>query len=110
MKNKSTFRKGWVGISLTLVLITLLVVPLPFAPPNDTRMILDHTHEVYIAPPCFNEAEATNYLTETTWDKVQEKDYVSNSDCTAKLMEPVKYSLLKRIGEKLGLMASDWSW
>ncbi|MFC3771727.1 hypothetical protein [Paenibacillus sp. GCM10012303] len=93
-----------------ILLLFVFLVPLPFQPPGNTRMILDHTHKVYVAPPCFNGAVLTNYLTETTWNKVIEKGYRPESACTAEKMEPVARTMWNKVWELAGFIPSPWAW
>lgn len=106
-----TRRMRWLlGGAGAAVLLLLLAVPLPDHPPGDTRVILDHTLRVYAAPPCFDQADLTNYLTETTWDKAQESGYGPESACTADKLKPVSSTLWNRIGIIAGFHTSPWSW
>ncbi|SEL96527.1 hypothetical protein SAMN04488688_107134 [Paenibacillus sp. cl141a] len=73
-------------------------------------MILDHTLQVYVAPPCFNDAGLTNNLSETTWDKVKERGYEPESACTSEQMKPVTYTTWNKIKELAGLSPSPWAW
>ncbi|MCG7407015.1 hypothetical protein MH117_06250 [Paenibacillus sp. ACRRX] len=104
-------KRRW-GLSggLLLVLLIMLFVPLSFQPPGNTRMVIDHTLRVYIAPPCFNEADLTNNLIETTWHKAVETGYGPESDCTANKMKPIKRTLWDKVMELTGLIPNPWSW
>lgn len=93
-----------------LLLGLFLLVPLPLAPPGGTRIVLDHTQQVYIAPPCFEQAGATNYLTETTWAEAQQKGYDAESACTAELMQPVATPGWQRLWQLSGAGATAWDW
>ncbi|GIQ65960.1 hypothetical protein PACILC2_45280 [Paenibacillus cisolokensis] len=73
-------------------------------------MILDHTLQVYVAPPCFNDADLTNYLTETTWNKVAERGYEPESACTAEMMKPVARTMWNKVRELAGFIPSPWAW
>lgn len=75
---------------LLFILILLLVVTISASffltretkPSADTRVILDHTSKTYIAPTCFEDAEATNFLSETTLQEAYELNYQPHSACT----------------------------
>ncbi|ARK29454.1 hypothetical protein [Halalkalibacter krulwichiae] len=70
-------------IGLAVILLILgFVIPVTVNPSNDTRIILDHTKEVYSTPACFDQAELTNNLEETTLGFAKEMNYVAESDCT----------------------------
>ncbi|MFD0590936.1 hypothetical protein ACFQZE_23355 [Paenibacillus sp. GCM10027627] len=102
--------KWWLSGGIIIFIILVVSVPLPTQPPGDTRMILDHTLLVYAAPPCFNEADLTNNLAETTWDLAKQKGYEPESACTAEKMKPVSRTLWNIGMNWLGLSASPWAW
>ncbi|WP_080846060.1 hypothetical protein [Cytobacillus gottheilii] len=93
-----------VSIILVLSIIILFYVPFTFNPPGDTRMIIDHNTSTYIAPPCFEESGATNYLQETTYKEVKEKGYNSNSACSDELTAAQKLTLIEY------LTSPNWDW
>lgn len=93
-----------------MIVLFIFFFPLPFHPPGDTRIILDHTLRVYVAPPCFNDAALTNYLTETTWSKAREKGYEPESACTAERMKPTESTIWNKLREMAGLIPSSWRW
>lgn len=97
------------GGAIILVLFCFLV-PVPSGPPDDLRIILDHTFEVYIAPPCFEQSSASNYLTETSWKNAKEKGYQPESTCTLKLMQPAEQTLWSKMQESMGLIPGSWPW
>ncbi|WP_078553024.1 hypothetical protein [Bacillus alkalicellulosilyticus] len=70
-----------VGLLLILLIASFVIKVTPTAP-NQTRMVIDHTYQIYIAPPCFNDAEVTNYLEETTLERALQLDYEPESACT----------------------------
>ncbi|NMM52655.1 hypothetical protein [Paenibacillus aquistagni] len=96
-----------------LIAVLLLVVarmPLTSHPSNHTRMVVDHTLQTYVAPPCFDDAELTNYLSETTWSKVKELHYKPESRCTEERIQPIKQTLWNKLLQSIGLSSSPWSW
>lgn len=105
-------KKSVLIISLVVIVMFILgfTVKVTSYPPDDTRIILDHTKKIYIAPPCFEEADPTNYLEETTYLKAKQTDYPAQAPCTENLLagvsEPIFISGLK----KVGVMKSDWAW
>lgn len=103
-------KRSFTVAALAALLLLVIVVPFPFQPPGSARMVLDHTLKVYAAPPCFQQAGLTNYLTETTWSKAKASGYEPESSCTAQLMEPVSTTLLSKMSQLLGLRPSPWSW
>lgn len=98
------------GGGAIILALFFFLVPIPFGPPGDLRIILDHTLDVYIAPPCFEQSNATNYLTETTWKNAREKGYRPESACTATLLQPAAATLWSKLQESLGIIPGSWSW
>lgn len=96
--------------ALTVILLFIVLVPLPYPPSGDTRMILDHTLQVYVAPPCFTNDGFTNFLSETTWAEVKKTDYKPESACTEDKLQPVKRTIWNRVLEAAGLVPSPWKW
>lgn len=93
-----------VSIVLVLLVVIMFYVPITFNPPGDTRMILDHNTETYIAPPCFESSEATNYLEEATFDSIKEEGYKSGSACTDELLKSENMTLIEY------MTSSKWNW
>ncbi|WP_231686747.1 hypothetical protein [Bacillus sp. JCM 19034] len=94
-------KKGtWVFISLAGILLLLgFVVPITVHPSTDTRTIVDHTLQVYSAPECFEQAELTNNLEETTYERALELEYDSESSCTTTSFAGVRKPILLAIFE-----------
>src|SRR5699024_2332646 len=69
-----------------ILLIGLIVVGFTFEketkPKDDTRLILEHTYKTYIAPPCFEDADATNYLEDSDIEMAKQLEYEPNDTCT----------------------------
>lgn len=93
-----------ISIILVLAIVILFYIPFTFNPPGDTRMIIDHNTDTYIAPPCFEESGATNYLEETTYKELHDKSYSSSSACTDELLAAEKMTFIEF------LTSSKWSW
>ena len=73
-----------------------LLVPISQTAPDNTRIILDHTLQVYVSPPCFDQAELTNFLEETTLAQARNVGYDVESTCTeASLVAPAQPFLLQ---------------
>src|SRR5690606_16331527 len=81
---------------------------IPIAPP-EARMIIDHTLKVYVAPPCFDEADVTNYLEETTFERAVELNYKPESSCTEQAVIGEPRSLLDGVLQSIGLKQGQWS-
>ena len=86
-----------ISLVLIIVITVLFYIPFSFSPPEDTRIILDHDKQTFIAPPCFNQADATNFIEETTYDEVDRTDYKPNSSCTEREVSSKKSTLFNRI-------------
>lgn len=93
------------SIILFVGMAVFFYLPFSFSPSESTRIILDHDKETYIAPPCFNQAQATNYLEETTWGKARESSYESNSVCTKEALNSKKVTLFHYF---MGESPFDW--
>ena len=104
--NKMT-KRAIGGISIAAI-VALLVVPLPFGPPGDTRIIVDHTLRTYIAPSCFNQAEVTNHLSELTWTDAQQRGYAPESACTSDALQPVRTTIIGKTLQNIGVLPSPW--
>ncbi|WP_332633742.1 hypothetical protein [Halalkalibacter flavus] len=83
----------WMILAAFLLVIGL-VIPITVTVSGDTRVILDHTHRVYSAPACFDQADLTNNLEETTLKHALELDYVSESSCTQDQLQETKPFLI----------------
>lgn len=109
-KNRTTRLILSGAAALAVIIAALLTIQVTAAPPDDTRMILEHTHRTYISPPCFEQAEKTNNLAETTLKKALEHDYRPESGCTEQSLQPVQVSVFAWLMEKLGIVKGKWDW
>ncbi len=85
------------------LLVTLgFFIPIQLSAPPDARTIVDHTNHIYVTPPCFNQADLSNYLQEADYSEAKDLDYKPESSCTQEtLIEknvPINIALLKTIG------------
>ncbi|MBP3951177.1 hypothetical protein [Bacillus suaedae] len=71
----------WIALASLLVIIGF-VIPVNVSPPDDTRIILDHTLKVYSSPACFDQADLTNNLEEATYADALSLGYEGESACT----------------------------
>ncbi len=74
---------GVLLVTALLLLIIGLIVPISVAPSDDTRVIIDHTKKAYSTPACFDQADFTNNLEETTLAYAKSIEYKSESNCTS---------------------------
>jgi len=100
-----------IGITAVLVvLIGLFTIKIDVVPSNDTRIILEHTYKTYISPPCYEQAQKTNHLEETTLSNAKQTGYKPESICTEQSLKPIKEPLVNAIAEKLNLKEGKWDW
>ncbi len=85
--------KPLVALAILLVIIGL-IVPVQVHPRDDFRIIIDHTKKVYVAPACFDDADVTNNLEETTLKHALHLQYEPESSCTSEELVPVKKPFL----------------
>ncbi|WP_240375099.1 hypothetical protein [Bacillus piscicola] len=98
-----------VGVMLCGALfISGFFIPVKISAPPDVRTIVDHTNLTYVTPPCFNEAELSNYLQETKYEQAKKLGYEPESACTTNSLTekdvPANIALLK----KAGLIETKW--
>lgn len=102
IKNKIWF------LLVIMVIITLVFVgfllPRETKPSADTRVILEHTHNTYIAPACFEESNATNFVEESTLEKAQELNYPPDSACTADAIKSENDRLIPSLLKEFGFI------
>jgi hypothetical protein len=103
-------RKPLIIILLAVVILVSVLVEIPHHPPRSTRVILDHSLQTIIAPPCFEQAEFSNNLSESTLENAQKKQYMPESVCTEYTLASEDKTLLQIILEKTGAKRSRWDW
>lgn len=99
------------GIFAAAALVIFLFVPRENVPPANTRVVLEHTYRTYIAPSCFQEADATNFLEESTLQQAKELGYPPHSDCTAEAFQGNHESRFTSILKEFGVIekeTEDW--
>ncbi|WP_142827458.1 hypothetical protein [Planococcus soli] len=92
-------------------LLLLFFIPRENVPADESRVILEHSFRTYIAPSCFEQAEATNFLEESTLETAKELNYPPHSSCTEKAFEGNRDSGFIRLMKELGIMekeSTDW--
>lgn len=103
----------WVMLSIlaATALLIFLFVPRDNVPPPNTRVVLEHTYRTYIAPSCFQEADATNFLEESTLEQAKELEYPPHSDCTEEAFKGNNESRFTSILKEFGVIekeSEDW--
>lgn len=104
-------RKGLIVVGI--VIISLLIIGFTFEketkPKEDTRLILEHTYKTYIAPPCFEDSNATNYLEDSDIAMANQLGYEPNDTCTEEALEPIKEKIIISFLHNLGILKTEWS-
>jgi hypothetical protein len=105
MKNK----KIWIAVAIlaTAALIALMFMPRDNEPSPNARVVLEHTHRTYIAPSCFDEADATNFLEDATLGDAEELGYPPHSECTEKSFQGNTDSFFVDLMKELGVWEKD---
>lgn len=108
MKKKITL-----GVALLIagILIALFFLPRDNQPGPNTRVVLEHNYRTYIAPSCFEQADPTNFLEESTLEHAREINYPPNSECTEEAFKGNNDSLFVNLMKELGVMekeSKDW--
>ncbi|MGH2319017.1 hypothetical protein ACRC6Q_14725 [Planococcus sp. SE5232] len=106
-------KKIWIVALLlaAFLLLLLFFIPRENMPAPESRVILEHTFRTYIAPSCFEQADATNFLEESTLEQAQELNYPPHSSCTEKAFEGNQDSGFIRLLKELDIMekeSQDW--
>ncbi|ANU26602.1 hypothetical protein [Planococcus versutus] len=106
-------KKIWMTVLLLLVaaLIFWFFLPRENEPAPESRVVLEHSFRTYIAPSCFEQADATNFLEEATLGEAKDLNYPPHSDCTEKAFEGNRDSGFTRLMKELGLTeknSPDW--
>nr|WP_100372535.1 hypothetical protein [Bacillus sp. FJAT-45037] len=81
-------------IGLAVILIILGLTIQVTVEPNDERVIIDHTKKVYSAPECYDNADLTNNLEETTYQYANDLNYEVESSCTSEALSGDKKPIL----------------
>lgn len=108
-----TKKRIWI-VALLLaasLLLLLFFIPRENTPAPESRVVLEHSFRTYIAPSCFEQADATNFLEESTLEQAQELNYPPHSSCTEKAFEGNQDSGFIRLLKELGIMekeSQDW--
>lgn len=93
------------------LIITGFILPVETKPSDSTRVILEHHQQTYIAPTCFEESDATNFIEESTLEQAYELDYGAHSTCTDKALRSEHNSFIIGLLKDLGILTKKWdSW
>ncbi|CAG9622686.1 hypothetical protein [Sutcliffiella rhizosphaerae] len=93
---------------LLVISVIVSIVPVTISPSNDTRVILEHNYNTFIAPQCFEQADVTNFLEEATLGKATELGYNEESMCTKEAFKPLQKPIIVKALIKMNLISSPW--
>ncbi len=105
-KNKK--RLLWLVVFIFIMAIASLFIRRETHPSGDTRIILEHTYKTYIAPLCFETANATNFLGESTLQNAQDLEYKPHSSCTENALKAENDTLFLSILKEIGIIDKKW--
>ena len=109
MKNKKLGIAA--AILIAAALIAMMFMPRSNEPSPNTRVVLEHTHRTYIAPSCFDEADATNFLEDATLADAEQLGYPPHSSCTEASFQGNNDSFFIDLMKELGAIekeSEDW--
>lgn len=103
-------KKVW---TIVIVLVGSLIlstffIPKVVQPSLNTRVVLEHTYKKFIAPLCFETADATNFLEESTLGNARRLDYRPDSPCTEEALKAESNSLFISILKEIGIVDKKW--
>lgn len=90
------------------LIIVGLIVKTETKPDASTRVILEHNEETYIAPICFEKAEASNYIEETTLERAEALNYEPHSSCTENALASEQNSFIVGLLKDVGILSKKW--
>jgi len=100
----------WIVITLVLGYVVLFWIRVPVQPAGSTRMIVDHSLQVFVAPPCYNDAKITNNVSESSLSRAEELQYKPDSACTEEALQEVQETFMHILMEKLDIRKGIWDW
>jgi hypothetical protein len=108
-------RSLWMVVAgVVVVLIAAgFFIPKETQPSSDTRVILEHSFQTYIAPGqqgCFEQAEPepTNYLEDATLGEALELDYNPHDACTEESLESETEPFIISVLRDIGILSKKW--
>ncbi|GAB4074215.1 hypothetical protein GCM10028778_17180 [Barrientosiimonas marina] len=93
---------------IVIAIALMLVIPRQTAPSSDTRIVLEHSKQTYIAPPCFEQADPSNNLEDATLDEAKEQNYEANGSCTKEALNSKEDTLLISLLKDIGILNKKW--
>lgn len=95
-------------ILISMAVIVSFFIPRETHPSANTRIILEHNKKTYIAPLCFEQSNATNYIEESTLETAKKLNYKSHSSCTQNALKSEKDRLITSLLKDLGVLDKKW--
>ncbi|MFC5712273.1 hypothetical protein ACFPU1_05725 [Thalassorhabdus alkalitolerans] len=77
--------------------------------PEGVRVIIDHTNQTYVSPPCFEEAELTNNLQEVALEHAVTLGYEAEAECTSDSLVEEDVSLNLALLKEMGIVPTKWA-
>lgn len=108
MYKKKNRLLGVLIIFLGMFFISSFFIPKETKPSPSTRVILENTYKTYIAPICFQQSNATNWIEEATLEKAKELNYKPHSSCTENALKAEKDRLIISILKEVGILENKW--
>ncbi|AOV06935.1 hypothetical protein [Sporosarcina ureilytica] len=105
---KSSKKWLWALLMIAVIVMIGMLMPRETYPSADTRVIVDHTYQTYIAPICFEESNATNFLAESTLKEAESLNYPPHSPCTEEALDSEDDRLLSSLLKELGILSKKW--
>lgn len=97
-----------IAIIVIGLLVVSFVVQKETKPSNNTRVILEHTYSTYVTPTCFNDADVTNFLEDSTLGTAIQMEYEPHDKCTEESLLGEKESLFVSVLKDIGIMKKKW--
>ncbi len=95
-------------ILVAMLIIVSFFIPRETKPSPDTRIILEHTYKTYIAPRCFEQSNATNFLQDSTLEEAQNLNYDPHDSCTEAELKSEKDPLFISLLKDIGILNKKW--
>src|SRR5690625_2094930 len=96
------------SVIIALAIVISFFIPKETKPSAKTRIILEHHHNTYIAPKCFEQSEVTNYLEDSTLGEAHRLNYEPNDTCTETELASEKESLFISLLKDIGIISKKW--
>ncbi|MCK1976853.1 alpha-amylase [Jeotgalicoccus huakuii] len=93
-------RKKLVWGIITVIVLSVLLLPLVDKTASTTRVIIDNTTKEIVHPSCYDQADLTNWIDEVSFGRaIDELEYDVRDECSKEHLEEGKTSVLMRVLE-----------